>query len=62
MILLLLLIFWLTISGANYPSQLLSAGLTWVGDRLAELMSGADLMLDAIFDTANSTLEQSQYQ
>ena len=41
MILLLLVVFWLTISGANYPSQLLSAGLGWLGERLSELMSGA---------------------
>lgn len=39
MILLLLGIFWLTIVGANYPSQLLSAGLFWLGDRLGELMN-----------------------
>ncbi len=36
MIALLLLIFWLTITGANYPSQLLSEGLGWVGERLSE--------------------------
>ena len=34
MILLLGVIFWITITGANYPSQVLSAGLFWVGDRL----------------------------
>lgn len=34
--LLLLFIFWLTIAGANYPSELLSAGLFWLGDRLRE--------------------------
>lgn len=57
MILLLLVIFWLTISGANYPSQLLSAGLTWVGDRLAELMSGAPWWLKGILvDGAYRTL------
>lgn len=37
MILLLALIFWLTISGANYPSQLLSDGLFKVQDYLTEL-------------------------
>ena len=37
MLLLLAVIFWLTISGANYPSQLLSNGLFWVEDRLTEL-------------------------
>ncbi|MGI6114688.1 ferrous iron transport protein B [Luoshenia tenuis] len=36
MLLLLLLVFWLTITGANYPSQLLSDGLFWVQDRLSE--------------------------
>lgn len=36
MLLLLGLIFWLTITGANYPSQWLSAGLFWIGDRLTE--------------------------
>lgn len=36
MILLLGLIFWLTITGANYPSQWLSAGLFWVGDRMTD--------------------------
>ena len=37
MLLLLALIFWLTITGANYPSQLLSEGLFWVEDRLTDL-------------------------
>lgn len=36
MFLMLLGIFWLTITGANYPSQLLSNGLFWVQDRLVE--------------------------
>ena len=39
MLLLLAGIFWLTITGANYPSQLLSSGLFWVQDRLTELFS-----------------------
>lgn len=34
MLLLLALIFWITVAGANYPSQLLSQGLFWVEDRL----------------------------
>lgn len=38
MLLMLTVVFWLTISGANYPSELLSVGLFWLGDRLAELM------------------------
>lgn len=36
MILLLALVLWLTITGANYPSRLLSEGLFWVQDRLSE--------------------------
>ena len=30
------IVFWLTITGANYPSQLLSDGLFWIQDRLTE--------------------------
>lgn len=37
MLALLALVFWLTITGANYPSQLISNGLFWVQDRLTEL-------------------------
>ena len=37
MILLLLGIFWLTIVGANVPSNLIAEGLFWVQDRLMEL-------------------------
>lgn len=36
MLLLLLFIFWLTITGANYPSALLSEGLFWLGDRIKD--------------------------
>ena len=36
MLLLLLGIFWLTITGANYPSALLSEGLVWLGDRIRD--------------------------
>lgn len=36
MILLLLVVFWLTITGANYPSKLLADGLFWVQDRLTD--------------------------
>ncbi len=39
MLLLLLGVFWLTITGANYPSQLLSQGLFWLGDRLGDLFA-----------------------
>lgn len=40
MLLLLLFIFWLTITGANYPSALLSEGLFWLGDRLKDGLVG----------------------
>ena len=36
MILLLIFIFWITIAGANVPSELLSDGLFWVQDRLSD--------------------------
>ncbi len=36
MLLLLGVIFWITIVGANYPSELLSTGLFWIQDRLTE--------------------------
>lgn len=36
MLALLALVFWLTITGANYPSQLLADGLFWVQDRLTD--------------------------
>lgn len=36
MILALLVIFWITITGANYPSQLLSDGLFWIEDKLVD--------------------------
>lgn len=39
MILLLLLVFWITIIGANYPSQLLSDIFSWLGERLSELFT-----------------------
>ncbi len=39
MLALLALIFWLTISGANYPSQLLSQGLFWMQDKLTALFA-----------------------
>lgn len=37
MLLLLAVVFWLTITGANYPSQLLSDGLFWVEGQLRSL-------------------------
>lgn len=39
MLLLLAAVFWLTITGANYPSQWLSTGLFWVEDRLADFFA-----------------------
>ena len=36
MILLLLGIFWITLSGANYPSELIATGLFWAQDKLLE--------------------------
>ncbi len=36
MILLLGLVFWITIKGANYPSQVLATGLFWLEERLTE--------------------------
>ncbi|GHT85951.1 ferrous iron transport protein B [Bacteroidia bacterium] len=36
MFLLLMVVFWITITGANYPSQLLSSGLFWIEARLIE--------------------------
>lgn len=39
MFLMLLGIFWLTITGANYPSQLLSRGFAALGERLSGLLS-----------------------
>lgn len=36
MILLLAVIFWLTLTGANYPSALLSQGFFWLGERLSD--------------------------
>ncbi len=37
MFLLLMFIFWLSITAANYPSQLLSTALFWIEDRLTDL-------------------------
>lgn len=39
MLLLLLVVFWLTIVGANYPSALISSGLFWIEDRLTDLFT-----------------------
>lgn len=39
MLLLLAVIFWITINGANYPSALLSDGLFYIQDRLTDLFT-----------------------
>lgn len=39
MIILLCIVFWITITGANYPSQLLASGLFWIQDRLTEFFA-----------------------
>lgn len=38
MLLMLAVVFWITLFGANYISDILGAGLFWVGDRLLELL------------------------
>lgn len=51
MILLLVVVFWLTIVGANYPSEWLASGLFWVEDRLAEgldAIGAAGWLTDAV--------------
>lgn len=45
---LLALIFWITITGANYPSELLSAMFSALGEKLHILMSGAPPWLDSM--------------
>ncbi|MBO8129629.1 MAG: ferrous iron transporter B [Peptococcaceae bacterium] len=44
-------VLWLTITGANYPSQVLAAGLFWIEERLAELFlaAGVPLWLKGLF-------------
>jgi len=43
MIALLGVVFWITIIGANYPSELIASGLFWIENRLADLF----ILLDA---------------
>ncbi len=38
MILMLLGIFWITITGANYPSELIASGLFWLQDKMLNFM------------------------
>ena len=58
LLLLLLLIFWLTIAGANVPSSILSSGFFWLGDRLRELLCAistpswlTSLLIDGMYKT-----------
>lgn len=51
MLLMLGMILWITIVGANYPSQLLSAGAFWLEGRLSELFALAKLP-DRLADAA----------
>ena len=43
MFLMLTLIFWITVSGANIPSELLAEGLFWIQDRMADLAAAAQI-------------------
>ncbi|MEG2081604.1 MAG: ferrous iron transport protein B [Oscillospiraceae bacterium] len=45
MLLLLAVVFWITIVGANYPSQLLSQVLFWFGDKISIFFSAIALPL-----------------
>ena len=59
MFLVLLVIFWLTITGANYPSELLSGGLFWLGDRFRELLllcSAPEWLVGVVVDGVYRTL------
>lgn len=35
----LFLLFWLTLYGANYPSEVLASGFGWIGERMGELLT-----------------------
>lgn len=57
--LLLLFILWLTMVGANVPSQLLSQGFSWLGQRLRELFAGGNApswLTGVLIDGAYTTL------
>jgi ferrous iron transport protein B len=59
MVLLLLGILWLTMVGANVPSDLLSQGFSWIGERLRELFvlwSVPDWVTGVLLDGAYTTL------
>ncbi|WP_315081319.1 ferrous iron transport protein B [uncultured Clostridium sp.] len=50
MILLLAVIFWITITGANVPSEMLAAGLFWIQDKLSAFLFslGAPVWLEGV--------------
>ena len=59
MLMLLAGALWLTISGANYPSQLLSRGLFWIGDVLGAALTAiglparlVSLLCEGVYKTA----------
>lgn len=59
MLLMLLVIFWLTISGANYPSALLAEGLFALGEVLRSLCTALvlpDWLISLLIDGAYKTL------
>jgi ferrous iron transport protein B len=59
MLLLLLGVFWLTITGANFPSGLLADGLFWIEERLRDLfrlISAPDWLTGAIVGGVYKTL------
>ncbi len=43
MFFLLAIVFWLTIIGANYPSQMLATGFFWLEDQIAGLMNSVNI-------------------
>ncbi|MCH5207242.1 MAG: ferrous iron transport protein B [Oscillospiraceae bacterium] len=59
MILLLLVVFWITIIGANYPSEYLGIALFWLGDRMGEMfqmINAPDWLSGIIVDGAYRVL------
>ena len=63
MILLLCFIFWLTISGANYPSAMLSSAFLWLGEKLSLLLGYINtppwlhsLIIDGIYKVLSSVI------
>ncbi len=63
MILLLCFIFWLTITGANYPSAMLSSAFLWLGEQLAALLEYIctppwlhALLVDGIYKVLSSVI------